>query len=233
MNQLIRRACGAARVADRRSVFLVLLLAPAISMAGCTALGVAASKLATIKVTPAYHGLPGQTVGVMVITDRGLQNDFPLLQIDAARGIQSKIQNAVASAGEELKGVQFPPDKSPEAIYAFEQNYPELMVEPSTTIAPRLGLGRLIYVEVESFQTHPESVPDLFRGRISARIQVVEVNHGTAKVGYETTIESVFPKKSPEEGLPAIGESKTYQGTLDAFTSAVLEKFVTHDEEPN
>ena len=31
--------------------------------------------------------------------------------------------------------------------------------------------------------------------------------------------------------MPAIGEAKTYQGTLEAFTTAVLEKFVTHEEE--
>jgi len=232
MSQLIRRARRAARVAGRRSVFLVVLLALAVPMAGCAALGVVASKVATIKVAPAYKGLAGQTVGVMVVvTDRGLQIDFPRLPVDAGSGIQSKIQKAVASAGDELKGVRFPPDKSPEAMYAFQQNYPELMYEPVTTIAPRLGVSRLIYVEVEGFQTHPESVPELYRGLISARLQVVEVANGKATVGFETPVQSVFPKQSPEEGLPAIGESKTYQGTLDAFTTAVLEKFVTHDEE--
>jgi hypothetical protein len=232
MSQLIRRARRAARIAGRRSVFLVLLLAPAAALAGCAIFGVAASKLASVKVAPAYHGLPGQTVGVMVVvTDRGLQNDFPRLPIDAGRGIQSKIQNAIPTAGNELKGVRFLPDKSPEAMYAFEQNYPELMFEPATTIAPRLGVSRLIYIEVESFQTHPESVPELYRGMISARLQVVEVTNGKAKVGYEERMQSSYPKQSPEEGMPALGESKTYQGTLEAFTSAVLEKFVTHDEE--
>ena len=232
MSQLIRRARRAARIAGRRSVFVVLLMAPAVALAGCTVLGVAASKLATVKVAPAYHGLPGQTVGVMVVvTDRGLQNDFPRLPVDAGRGIQSKIQTAIPTAGNELKGVRFLPDKSPEAMYAFQQNYPELMFEPATTIAPRLGVSRLIYVEVESFQTHPESVPELYRGMISARLQVVEVTDGKAKVGYEERMQSSYPKQSPEEGMPALGESKTYQGTLEAFTSAVLEKFVTHDEE--
>jgi hypothetical protein len=231
MSQLIRRA---AYVACRRSTFLLLLLAPAVASAGCTAIGAVASKVASVQVAPAYKGLPGQTVGVMVVTDRGLQNDFPRLQIDAARGIQSKIQNAAAAkAGDELKGVRFPPDKSPEAMYAFEQNYPELMYEPITTVAPRLGVSRLIYVEVESFQTHPESVPELYRGMIAARVQVIEVAGGKAKVGYETRMQASFPKQSPEEGMPAIGDSKTYQGTLDAFTSAVLERFVTHDEENN
>ena len=232
MSQMIRRAGRVALVAGRASVFFVFMAAPVLPLAGCTALGVAASKLATIKVAPEYKGLAGQTVGVMVVTtDRGLQNDFPSLQIDAARGIASKLKNAVPTAGEELMGVRFPPDKSPEAMYAFEQNYPELKYEPITTTAPKLGVGRLIYVEVEGFQTHPESVPELFRGMIEARLQVIEVTNGTAKVAYETRVQSTYPRQSPEEGMPAIGEAKTYQGTLDTFTTAVLEKFVTHDEE--
>ena len=53
MSQLIRRARRVARVAGRRSVFLVLLLAPAVSMAGCTAIGAVASTVATVKVAPA------------------------------------------------------------------------------------------------------------------------------------------------------------------------------------
>jgi hypothetical protein len=231
MNQLMRRAGRATGNAARGSAFLVLLLAPAISLVGCTALGVAASKVAAVKVAREYKGLPGQTVGVMVVTDRGLQNDFPRLQIDLARGIESKLMNAVPTAGEELKGVQFPPDKTPEAIYAFEQNYPELMYEPITNTAPRIGVGRLIYIEIESFQTHPESVPELYRGVIAARLQVIEVTGGKAKVGYETRIQATYPKQSPEEGMPALGDAKTYQGTLDEFTTAVLEKFVTHDED--
>jgi len=230
MSQLIRRAGCAVFLAGRASVFLLFIAASAVPLAGCTALGVAAYKLATVKVAPEYKGFAGQTIGVMVITDRGLQNDFPRLEIDAARGIQSKLQNAAAKA-EELKGVHFPPDKSPEAMYAFEQNYPELKYEPVTTTAPKLGVSRLIYVEVEGFQTHPESVPELYRGLIEARLQVIEVTGGTAKVAYETRLQSTFPRQSPEEGMPAIGEAKTYQGTLEAFTTAVLEKFVAHEEE--
>ena len=230
MNQLICRAGRAVLLAGRTSVFLLFMGAPAVPLAGCTVLGVAASKLAVVKVAPEYRGFAGQTVGVMVITDRGLQNDFPRLEIDAARGIQSKLQIAAPKA-EELKGVHFPPDKSPEAMYAFEQNYPELKYEPVTTTAPKLGVSRLIYVEVEGFQTHPESVPELFRGLIEARLQVIEVTGGTAKVAYETRLQATFPRQSPEEGMPAIGEAKTYQGTLDAFTTTVLEKFVTHEEE--
>ena len=232
MSELFRRrAVRAAFLTGRASVFLLFTTASIASLSGCTALGVAASKLATVKVPPEYRGLAGHSVGVMVVTDRGLQNDFPRLQIDAGRGIEAKLQNAAPHAGEELKGVQFPADKSPEAIYAFEQNYPELMYEPIATTAPKLGLGRLIYVEVESFQTHPESVPELYRGAIVARLQVIEVTGATAKVGYETRVQVNYPKKSPEEGMPAIGEAKTYQGTLEAFTTAVLEKFVAHEEE--
>ena len=182
-----------------------------------------------VTVVPHYKGFRGQSVAVLVSTDRSTQIDFQQLQLDTARGVQAKLAKAQPSA-DELKGTTFPKDKSPEALYAFQRNNPNLMYEPMVNVAPRLGVSRLIYIEVESFQLHPEEVPELYRGSMAARVQVFEVAGGVAKSAFDERARVSFPERSPEEGLPDLGDGKTYIGTLDAFTTAVLEKFVTHQE---
>lgn len=207
------------------------LFALAVAAPGCSVLGAAAAKVGSVQVKPAYTGLKGQSVAVMVSAERGLLNDFPALQLDIARGVLQKLDGAVKAKSEELRDTRFPKEAGPDAVLAFQRNYPTLMYEPVTEIAPRLNVGRLIYIEVENLQTHPDAVPELFRGNLAGRLQVVEVNGGRAKVGYETRVQVGFPDKSPEEGLPDLGEAKTYAGTVDKFSTTVLEKFVTHPEE--
>src|SRR4051794_15803693 len=85
------------RVGCRVICWSVALTATAF-LCGCVALGAAAGKFATIVVKPAYPGFQNQTAGVMVAADRGLLNDFPALQIDIARGVQKKLEDA-AHAG--------------------------------------------------------------------------------------------------------------------------------------
>jgi hypothetical protein len=186
--------------------------------------------MTTIMVKPAYSGFQNQTVGVMVVTDRGLRNDFPNLEIDVARGVQKKLEDAAKAGADEMKGARFPRDKGPDALLAFQRNYPSLMYEPITDVAPRLGVSRLVYIEVDNLQTHPEAVPELFRGNLTARIQVIEVAAGKARSAFESRVQATYPERSPEEGMPNVGEGRTYVGTVDAFTTAVLEKFVAHEE---
>jgi hypothetical protein len=166
----------------------------------------------------------------MVWADRGTRIEYDSLRLDLARGIQDKLQKTQVNKASELQGAQFPRDRNPDALYAFQENNPGYEAQPMTSIAPRLGVTRLIYVEVQNFQLHSEQVLELFRGSITATVQVIEVTGGTAKVGYTDTVSAVYPANAPEEGLPNLGERKTYQGTLDAFTTAVTQRFVEYEE---
>jgi hypothetical protein len=219
----------------RKSIASICLLATLCALpfcsSGCALAGVLASKAMIIRVKPSYTGLAGQSLTVYVAADSGLRNDYPTLQFDLANGSYTKLQ-AAAPVAEELKGTQFPRERGPQAVLAFQHNYPEMMFDPITKIAPKLGVTRVIYIDVEKVETHPEAVPELFRGTIAGRVQVIEVTNGVGKMVYEEHVEVIYPEKLQQatEGLPDLGEEKTYRGAVELFTSAVLQKFVTHDE---
>jgi hypothetical protein len=183
------------------------------------------------KVRPHYTGLKGQSVGVTVWASRATRIDFPELQLEVARGVQKKLQDAQKDAAEELKGTTFPPNKNPDTLWKWQQDNPALMLEPITEIAPRLGLGRLIYIEVDDYSLRSGIVEELWRGTLSARVQVIEVDGGKARSAFDERVSVVFPRNAPEEGLPNYSEMVMKVGTLDAFTTAVLQKFVTYEEQ--
>jgi len=211
-------------LSTQHSALLLLLFS------GCTVVGLVAGKTSSVKVKPYYTGLKGQSVGVMVWAPRATRIDFPELQLAIAQSLEKKPKNARTAKAEQLLGTQFPPDRGPDAMYAIQQNYPGLMAEPIADVAPKLGVSRLIYIEVEEYTLHPETVPDLWRGMLTARVQVVEVDGGKGRPAYDDRVSVKFPPAGPEEGRPDLGQAVTEVGTIDGFTTAVLQKFVTYEE---
>ena len=207
-----------------------LLLATVLAGAGgCSLVGAAAAKTVGTTVKPNYTGLAGQSVGVMVTVDRGTQIDYPRLQLDIAQSVQAKLAGAQANKAEELQGTQFPAAASPQAVFAFQRNYPQYDVEPVTNVAPRLGVSRLVFVEIDSFALNPADVLELFRGEVVGRVKVVEVTNGTAKVAFTDQVSALFPEKGPEHGTPNLNRATTYRGSVDAFGTAVVQKFVAYE----
>jgi hypothetical protein len=121
----------------------------------------------------------------------------------------------------------------PRSIIRFQQDHPEIDGQPIEEIAPRLGVSRLIYVEVEEFSTRPDGGVELFRGEASATLRVVEIGPDrTAKVVYEENeIRATFPPGAPKEGRPTIGDVRTYQGLVEALGRQIAMRFVPHPEE--
>lgn len=196
---------------------------------GCALLGAVGGKITTTVVKPAYTGLANQSIGVMVTTDRGTQIEYPRLQLDIAQSVQAKLQGAQANKAEELVGAQFPASASPTAVFAFQRNYPEYDLEPIDKIAPKLGVTRLIYIEVELFSLNPADVLELFRGDFEGRVRVVEVNGTQGKVVFSDKVKAIFPENSGEDGTPNLTRAVTYRGIVDALGTAVVQKFVEYE----
>lgn len=113
----------------------------------------------------------------------------------------------------------------------YQEDHPEMEADAISDVAVKLGVARLVYIEVNGFQTRSDLSADLFRGSISGSVKVLEISGGKAKVAYEEDdIKSIYPPKSPEEGLPTSNDDKIYSGTVDAFTSEVATRFVPHPE---
>ena len=203
-------------------------------LTGCTILGFAASKLPPPTV-PARYVLADQSVAVMVWADRGIVLDWSSrIQRDLARSVQAKLQESAETGKvKELRGATFP--VKPESILKFQQDHPEIEDAPVTEIAGKFGVSRLIYVELEDFSTRPDGGVELFRGNGEATLKVIEIDPATkqAKIAFEeNSVIAHFPPQSPPEGVPSIGDYRTYLGTVDALGTEIAKRFIPHPEEP-
>jgi hypothetical protein len=216
-----------------RSMIVSCLLALTLGIlsAGCAVLGVLAHAAPPPTVDAKYKGLSKQTVGVMVWTDRALAIDWPSLQLNLSQSIQTRLQ---AEAGKKdhpklLEGTKL---VAAESVVRFQRDHPETETEAITDVAPRMNLTRLIYIEIEKFETRPAESVELFRGTLTGNLKVLEVTEGKARIVYEEpSISVAYPPKGPEEGSPGLGDAQTYEKTLEAFTTEIVNRFIPHTEE--
>lgn len=207
-----------------------LLLLPLLPLAvsGCEAIAAVGAKTNYTVLVPSYVGFKGQSVAVMAWADNAYRWEDNALVLDVMQGVSGKLQGAQRRGAEELKGTTFPRTAAPDAVFKFQTNHPETASQPVTEVAPQLGVSRLIYIEIEDFDRHAGAVVELSRGHLSGTLKVVEVSGKNAKIAYTDRVEVTWPKQSPEEGLPGLEDRDVYLGTLDAFCTAVVEKFVAH-----
>jgi len=213
-----------------RTLCCFLILCLGTLAAGCQVFGVLASAAPDPTVDASYKGLAHQRVAVMVWCDHAMAIDWPNLQIDLTRGIQGRLQDMARKKDhpKELEGATFP---MPESVVKFQRDHPELEAEAITDVAPRMDVSRLIYIEVQQFATRPQESVELFRGSLTANLKVLEVSSGKAKVVFQQEkLQAEFPPKSLEEGTPSLGDVQTYEKTLEAFSTKVVNLFVPHVE---
>jgi len=114
----------------------------------------------------------------------------------------------------------------------FQEDHPELERSPIASVAPRLRVQRVIYVEVENFQTRSEQAVELYRGSATVSLRVVAVDGETAKLDYEESGGSVkFPPTAPAEGIPNAGDAKIYRGTTELLAQVIAERFYSRPAE--
>jgi hypothetical protein len=178
----------------------------------------------TIK--PKYAAMQGQSIGVLVWTDRGVQLDYPSLNLDLANSIQKKLMGNAKSPV--LKGAIFP--VQPASIARYVLDHPNFDVKNVTEIAPRFGVTRLIYVEVTDFGTRAQASVELLRGHMDATLKVVEVSGESAAVVYDdNALKASFPPKVPEDGTPDGDDERFYAGTVDAMSTEVVHRLVSYE----
>ena len=207
---------------------LVLLLCGA--LAGCNVLGAVASKLPKPEIEAAYKGLAGKSVGVMVWADKSVLMDWPSLQLDTGNNIINKLLAAEAAEVKDLKGTKYP---FPPASYVkYQKEHPETDVEPVTQFAGKLGVDRLIYIEVNDLSTRADGGAALFLGNIAVTMKVIEINaKGVGTVAYSEVIKSQFPDKAPKEGILNAADRTMYMGSVNAVTTEIVKRLIKHPDD--
>jgi hypothetical protein len=208
------------------------LLAAVGLMGGCNIVGAIAGKAPKPDILAAYKGLAGKSVGVMVYVDPNAAMNWPTLQLDLANYLDYKLKEAQKDEKlEDLVGTTFP--YQPRSFVRYQREHPGIEALPITEVAPKLGVERLIYVQVNDFTTRAEGTITMYLGRIDVTLQVVEIDPATktAKVAYsDPNIKLKFPRKAPDEGLLSGNDRTIYQGTLDEITTELAVKFFRHPD---
>ncbi|MFT3784625.1 MAG: hypothetical protein QM770_00475 [Tepidisphaeraceae bacterium] len=197
---------------------------------GCAAVGVLASAMPKPNIKPAYEGLKGQSVAVMVWADRGLRIDWNTIREDLASGVQKRLTEAVNAKSNDLAGTTFP--LSPESVVKYQRDYPSIEAEPITAIAPRFHVTRLIYIELNNLTTRTAQSIVMYRGNATASLKVIEISNGKATVVYEEpSIQVSYPPKSPEDGRLDGNDGAYYAGTIQTLADTIALKFIEHPQE--
>jgi hypothetical protein len=208
-----------------------LLVFCAACSSGCQILGIVAQAVPKPPI-PARVVLAGETVGVMVWCDRGLRVDFPSIQKDLGNGIQVRLIEAQKAESKDVLGLTFP--FPPESFIRWQRDHPGSDFEPITEVAPRLHVSRLIYIEIDDFQTRASQTMAMYRGSASATIKVIAVapDATVGKIIYEEhNVKVVYPKKANDDGRPEGSDTKMYIGTMTFLADDIAKRFVEHPDE--
>ncbi|RYG67529.1 hypothetical protein EON77_16405 [bacterium] len=216
----------------RFAILASLAFAAPLAFVGCAVLGVAANAMPKPPVKPKVV-LAGQSVGIMVWTDRGLRAAWPNVQSDLGGGVQFRLTDTIAKdpKNKELAGVTFP---YPAASFVrWLRDRPEAEFEPIANVAPRLHVQRLIYVELNSLETRSSNAMALFRGSADATVKCFAIDDPAkpATLLYEERIKVTYPKTSTDDGRPDSTDQKMYVGTLTALADELAKRFIEHPAE--
>jgi hypothetical protein len=103
---------------------------------------------------------------------------------------------------------------------------------PPKDLAARLGVTRVIYIEITDFALHSPESPDVFKGTVAANVQVLEVTPGPTKVATiaysDPNLDINYPKESAGVPFEDATPGKVYQKTVDEFTTDLALKFFKH-----
>ncbi len=146
-----------------------LILASWVSCPGCGAIAANIAKAVPAEDIPAsYKRFKGQSVAVLVWANAPVRTDWPRLQFDVTSAVMDKLKQAQTAKVPEYDGTTFPIHAP--AMVRYQEDHPEMEAEAISDVAVKLGVGRLVYIEINGFQTRTRICrPTFFAGRFPGR----------------------------------------------------------------
>jgi hypothetical protein len=219
-----------------RAGVLLLGTALCVPLGGCALAGFIANAAPKPDIAAAYKGLSGQSVAIVVWAPEATRLDYPNVSVELSSAIQEYLAEAAKPEIKlaELSGTKFPVDSL--SVIQLQEEHPELANIPVTDWAHELGVTRVIYLEVNDFETHSPASYDLLHGSVTGSLKVVAVDPKTGRgqiVYSEDNVHTSFPPQSPE-GIPRTDENnidKIYAGTVKLFAMEVSSRFYQHPDQ--
>lgn len=176
----------------------------------------------TRKVWAEYTGLQGHSYAVVTLADRAIEAENPGLVARVTQRVNDRLrQNAGASA-------HIPSG----TILAYMYNNPQWQAMPRGELAAKLGVDRLVVIEILEYRLTEPGNTFVWNGTAAATVSVVDGESGILDEPiYEKAVNVTFPDvmgMSSSEMPPAAVNTSLSNRLIDRIT------WLFHDhEEPN
>jgi len=189
---------------------------------GCAAAGFVAEAVARgpkqVNIKAAYTGLESRRVAVLVTVTEATLFEYPEAPVKVGRAVSARI--AANVPGSHLV--------TPVQIAAFQKANPHWDSVPGSALIERLGVDRLVMIDLSEYSTHEPGNAHVFRGVVVGNVDVLEgdgldpnnavFSHYVAIRFPEGMAVSVVAEDAPTIEL----------GMLDQFSRAVSGRFHDH-----
>lgn len=195
-------------------------------IAGCQAAGYVAHAVAggdppPVNVTAEYTGLDNRMVAVIVAADPSLMYQHASAQHE----IGTAVSYAIADCVPGVKVVD------PADMTAFRNANPYWTTAPYGELIEKLGVERLVVVDLHEFRLNEPGNSVMFRGVINGTVEVVEAESADPDTPvYSQLVTAAFPPNRPH-GVPEANPATIRKGAVDLFAMATAWKFCDHKEQ--
>lgn len=206
------------------AVLLSLVFMTVAVLSGCAIMGVvahgAAGPTKTVHVTAEYTGLAGKRVAVIVAADEYVLYRHPRAPLVVGQVVAGQIAGNVTGAVL----------TDPGEIVAFQRANPYWATLPYGELANRLGVDRVIYIDLAEYSTQEPGNKELWQGVIMANIGIIETDATYPdNFAYANAIRAAFPE-GREIGVANADSATVQLGMLKIFGQKVGWLFYDHDE---
>jgi len=205
-----------------RLVAVLLVLVMVVSGPGCVAAGFVVDAVARgpkkVKVEAAYKGLAGKRVAVLVIATAAMLFEYPEVSVKVGRAVSARI--ATNTSGTMLV--------TPAQVVKFQRDNPHWDSVPGGTLAKRLGVERLVMIDLSEYSTHEPGNAHVFRGVVTGNVDVLEGDGPDPNNAVFSNLVAIRFPEGMAVGVVAEDAPTIELGMLDAFSRAVAGLFYDH-----
>jgi hypothetical protein len=121
---------------------------------------------------------------------------------------------------------------NPAEVLRYQQSNLEWTNTPVQQIGKEFNVDKVLYVEISRLTLLEENSINIYRGRIAARLQVVDVNSAAVSpVVYQTDVSAEVPAKDePPASTDDYSRDAVQRATIIRFAELVIKKFYDHEE---
>lgn len=210
----------------RRSSIVALLLPVVVCCAGGCGLPNLlvfpwAERDATKDVKEAHH-LTAERLLILPYLGRAVEFESPTAGTDISNAIIQHIRK-------ELRG-RVHAVVNPQQVAKYQQSKLDWQGTAVAEIGREFQVDKVLYLEIQRYSIMEERSANLYRGRLSGHLQVIDPNAPSGKeILYEADVSVQVPDDKPI-GASDIPEGKLRGATLYRFGQEVVWKFCDHQE---